>query len=140
MSNALQSKGTKLQYDSGSGDYVSVAEVTRITGPNPSKEQIDVTHLESTGAYREYIDSFKDGGEITAEVNFIPAAHEDILDDFNADTQRNWRIVWPDLQTQWLFAANVRSISPSASVGEKLSATITLKVSGAIAQGAYPGA
>jgi len=136
MSNALQSKGTKLQYEDGAS-YVSVAEVTRITGPNPSKEQIDVTHLESSGAYREYIDSFKDGGELSAEVNFIPATHQDILDDFNNDTQRNWRIVWPDLQTQWSFAATVRSISPSASVGEKLSATITLKVSGAITQGTY---
>jgi predicted secreted protein len=69
MSLAVAGVGTKFQRWSGSA-YVSLAEVTSITGPTMTRDFIDVTSLDSTGGYREFITGFRDAGTISLNMNF----------------------------------------------------------------------
>jgi hypothetical protein len=56
--------------DSSASTYAAIGEVNSITGPNMSREFIDTTALDTSGGYRTFIPSFRDGGEITLDVNF----------------------------------------------------------------------
>lgn len=137
MSDAISSKGTQIHYAPvGETTFTQVAEVKSISGPNMSKDQIEVTHLNSPGSYREYLDSFKDGGEVTLECNFEPTQHEAILTDFNSDTPRDFKIVWGSSGFQWTFMGFYKSVSSAAAVGDALKATIVIKVTGSVSQGA----
>ncbi len=143
--NALKAKGVLLQRGDGGGPeaFVTVAEVTNITGPGLSQEMIDVTSHESPD-YREYIPGIGDGGEVTFDLNYIPdnASHDataGILKDWEdqlsgvLSTPRNYKLVWTDVSnTEWIFPAWLSSFEPGANASgtEKLLASVTLKVTG----------
>ena len=135
MVDAIAAKGTLIQIgDGGSPEtFTTIAKVNQITGPSPTEEFIDVTSLDSTSGYREFLPSFKDGGEVSLEVSLVPTTHNDLQSKFEAQTIHNFKIVWPDAGSSTVsFAAYVQSIAPTAQVGDKVGATITLRVSGAV--------
>ena len=57
--------------------YTDSGEVVRIQPPGVTAETIDVTSLTSTDAFREFIKSLKDGGEVTVVMHFDPATVAD---------------------------------------------------------------
>mgnify|MGYP001586374955 FL=1 len=75
MSDAFSAQNSFLSIgDSASPNtFTEIAEVTSIGGPTQTSEKIDVTHLRSTSGYREYLPSFKDGGEVACVANYIPS-------------------------------------------------------------------
>jgi hypothetical protein len=50
---------------------VAIAEITSISGPNLTRGTIDVTNLDSTNGYREFIAGFRDGGEVTLSMMLL---------------------------------------------------------------------
>lgn len=129
--------GTLLKRGSGATveTFTTVAEVKNISGPALSMETIDATHMESPSGYREWLPSFKDGGEVTFDLNFLPAtaAQTGLTTDFAARTKRNWQVVWPDTATTtWSFSGFVTGFTPSAAVGDILAASATIRVTGAV--------
>lgn len=119
----------------GAEVFTTIAEVTNIAGPEIGLELIDATHMESTNAYREYIPSLLDAGEVTLDVNFLPqnTTHKNVIADVEARVRRNFQMVWTDSSpTTWAFAAYVTKFAPSAQIDDRLMAAITLKVSGAV--------
>lgn len=135
---ALSSLGTELQRGDG-GDpevFTKISEAVTIGGPGGDMETIDVTDLSSDGGYREYLASFLEAGEVTLELNFVPSVHSDLLSDRTNRVLRNFKLVFPDAaSTSWTFSAYVKGINTNASVGEKLSGTITLFISGSVDYG-----
>jgi len=95
-------------------------------------DPLEMTSHDSSGN-REFIGGLFDGGEVTAEVNFMPgnATHKQVIADLKARTISTWSIVYPDAST-YSFSALVTGFEPSAPVDGKLSATITLKVTGSV--------
>ena len=83
VSNAIAGVGSQFlrERDNSSGTFLAIAEVGSITGPNLSRASIDVTSLDSTGGYREFIGSFRDGGELTFEMNFTRDGYIFMKDD-----------------------------------------------------------
>ena len=71
-SQAHAAYGTLIEADDGAGNYTAIAEVVDITGPDQSRDTIDVTHMQSPNGYQEFIPSFKDGGNVTLTLNFLP--------------------------------------------------------------------
>lgn len=132
--------GTLLQRGDGGGPetFTSVAEIYNISGPNPSRENIDLTHHESPSDYREYVPSFKDGGEISFDANFLPDnstqdATTGILSDFENGTIKNYQIVFPNTaNTTASFAAYLQTYEITAPVDDRLGMSCTLKVDGPI--------
>lgn len=113
------------------GTFSSVGEITGITPPGLSRETVDATHMQSPDGFREFIGSLKDGGEVSIEVNFDPD-HADVaaaLADLTSSTPGYYKIVFPDT-TEWGFAALMTGYETGDPLDDKMTATLTYKVTG----------
>ena len=138
MTLAIDAYGTLLQIGDGGAPeaFTTIAEVTDITGPSLALDPLDVTSHESPGAFREFVGGLLDGGEVTLTMNYVPtagtqAATTGLLADMIARTVRNFQLVFPDVgTTTWSFAALITAFEPAEPVDDRLSAEVTLKVTG----------
>ncbi|WP_033818882.1 phage tail tube protein [Kitasatospora sp. MBT63] len=125
--------GTQLKRGDGGGPevYTAVANVTSISPPGLSRETLDVTTHGSPNGWMEFIGGLKDGGEVSADVNYDPSEHDSLIDDFEDSEPRSWQIVFPDdATTTWTFDAILTGLEPDAPYDDKLTASLTWKVSG----------
>ena len=115
----------------GDADFVFVAEVTNITPPSDSVDVVDATHMDSPNATREFILGLNDPGECSIEMNFIPGSAGDAkIQAVRASRVRvQCRITWPNGVT-WTFDGIQTGYTPSAQTADKMSATVTYKVTG----------
>jgi len=119
--------------------FQAIAEVNSLSGPGLSLDPIEITHHESPDAWKEFVGGLLDGGEITADLNFLPTettqvgdAAGSLLYALTTRAVTNFTITWPDTSsTEWAFAALVTAFEPSAPVDDKLGASVTLKLTGA---------
>ncbi len=135
ISSANTYFGTALDDVSPSSpdEWGELAEVVSIGGPAETSEELDVTHLRSPGRYREFIASYKDGGELPMELNFVPGSTSQaaLLDEFDDQPTKRRRIFYPDGTTD-TFHAYLKGRAKGASVGTKLSLNVTLRIVGPV--------
>jgi len=118
----------------------SLAEINSITGPSMSREQIDVTSLDSTGGYREFIAGFKDGGTVTLNMNFTAATYALMLADFDSDTAQSFEIVLPDAALTSLdFMGLVTELPLSIPTDDKVTVDVTIKITGQVTSNSGSG-
>ena len=132
-SNAIAGVGASFQRGDGASaeTFTPIAEINSIEGPSMSREQIDVTSLDSTGGYREFIGGFRDGGTVTLNMNYTLNGYNQMLMDFEDEDSHNYRIVLPDAsETTLEFAAFVMDLPLSIVPDDKVTVAVTLKVSG----------
>jgi hypothetical protein len=114
----------------------TVTEVTSISGPGISVDTIDVTNHSSTGAWKEFVAGCLDGGEVTLDINYVPtdATHKNaasgILALLITRALTACSVVFSG--STWSFSCYFTKFQPSAPVGDKLSASVTVKISGAV--------
>lgn len=145
MSDARIGYGTILSRRTAIGSpdtYQAIAERVTLGGPNMQRDAPDVTHMESPGGWREFVAGLKDGGEVTLEGNFIPknatqSASTGVLSEFTSsditeDTAAHWQLTFPDgsPETVWEFDGIVTAFEPSMPVDDKMSFSLTIKVTG----------
>ncbi|OII64589.1 hypothetical protein BJP40_19815 [Streptomyces sp. CC53] len=128
--------GTLLKRDStGGGVFVTVASVENLSGPSRSRTMIDVSAHDSANKYREYVKGMKDGGEVTATINYRPGetTHQALDADFEEDDLRDYQLVMlpgdPDEHT-WDFTAGISEISDEFPLDDKMAREVTFKISG----------
>jgi tail tube protein len=120
--------------------YVAMSEVKSITPPSMTVDQVEVTHMQSPNRFREFISGLLDGGEVSFEMNFIPGNVSDdrLFELLNLPTgvtrRRAMRISYPNGVT-WSFNGEVTGYEPDVPFDDAMTATVTVKVSGAIAIG-----
>lgn len=125
--------GTQLKRgDGGSPEsFTALAEPTSISGPGLSRETLDVTSHQSPDQWMEFVGGLKDGGEVSVDVNYDPALHDSLVSDLDDSAPRNYQLVFPDdATTTWSFAALLTGFEPDAPYDDKLTASLTFKVSG----------
>lgn len=61
---ATRAQGTTLKFTPDGGQQTTVGRLTSVGEIQPDSEEVDVTTLESAGGYREYIQGFRDSGEV----------------------------------------------------------------------------
>lgn len=128
MSNAIAGVGTVFNRDGN-----PLAEVNSITGPSMTREQIDVTSLDSTGGYREFIAGFRDGGTVTLNMNFTADTYMLMQDDFEDDASHAYEIILPDSDgTTVSFNGLVTEIPLTIPTDDKVTADVTIKVTGQV--------
>jgi predicted secreted protein len=137
MSNAISGVGTILRkWDPTlvpANKWVNIAEISSIDGPSQSRDTIDVTSLDSTGGYREFIAGFRDGGSVSLSMNFTRATYEIMNDDFASDVVVNYEVIIPDAENTTIeFQAVVSELGLSIPMDDKISSDVTLKVSGRV--------
>ncbi len=64
----------QLSDNGGTPVYTSIAEVLEIGGPEMDRTMIDVTHLVSDNAAREFLGGLVNGGNVTMKLNFTKDA------------------------------------------------------------------
>lgn len=136
MSDAVSGVGTVFKRSdmASAPAFSAIAEINSIDGPNKSRDTIDVTSLDSSGGYREFIASFRDGGEVSLEMNFTRDGYLDMNADFELDTLVDYQIVLPDIGNTTLdFSGLVTNVGLGIPLDDKITAPITIKVSGQVA-------
>jgi len=128
---AKRALGTKLQI--GKDAPVTVAGLTSIGGLELSADTIDVTTLDSDGAYREFIAGFKDAGEVSLEGYLeldTGKGQKELYDLFESGETEDFTILFPNNMGSWQFQGVVTGFSTSADLEDPLSFSCTIKVSG----------
>jgi hypothetical protein len=114
----------------------TIAEVQNFTGPSLALGTAESTHMGSTSGFREFIATVKDAGEITADISFLPVHATQsyaagLIKDLYDGTSQTFTIVWTDSgATTWSFTAWVTRFVPTAPVDGRLTASVTLKLTG----------
>lgn len=133
QSNAVAGVGTKFRRWT-SGHWADIAEINSITGPSMSRDTIDVTSLDSTGGYRQFIAGFRDAGTIVLAMNFTRATYEIMKNDFETNTVQNYQVVLPDLENTGLdFEGLVTELPLTIPADDKITADVTIKITGQVA-------
>jgi len=128
--------GTLFQRGDGGTpeQFVTIANVTSISGPTRTRETLDVTAHNSPDGWREFIGGLKDGGEVSLEINYDPGeTTHDLDDDFDDAEPRRYRIViLPATEDEhtWEFAGILTELSDEYPFDDKMSRSMTVKVSG----------
>ena len=121
----------------GSGTYVTVAEVKELRGPSFSRDKLDATNFDSTDDYGEKLPGLKDGGEISATLNFRPehtsqGMNTGLLKAFEDGTVENWRVQYPQFTNspQLIVRGFLTGWEVSATTKELMTVQIKLEVTG----------
>jgi predicted secreted protein len=128
--------GTLLKRDStGSGSFVTIASVEDLSGPSRTRNMIDVSAHDSPNKYREFVKGMKDGGEVTATINYRPGetTHQALDADFEEDELRDYQLVMlpgDDDEHTWEFTAGISDISDEFPLDDKMAREVTFKISG----------
>lgn len=122
---AKRALGTTLAIGS-----TTVGGLTSISGVELSADTIDVTTLDSAGGYREFINGFVDGGEVSAEgyLSDLGTAEATLVTMVGADEEEC--VITFSNGATWTFDGVVTGFSTSADLEDPLSFSITVKVSG----------
>lgn len=132
MSNAISGVGTVFARWDGS-EWENLAEVSSISGPSMTRDFIDVTSLDSTGGYREFIAGFRDGGTVSLTMNFTAATYALMKADFESDVSVNYEIILPDdNNTSFEFSGLVTELPLEIPTDDKVTANVTIKVNGKV--------
>ena len=127
-SNAFSGVGTVFKIDTA-----TVAEVNSIAGPNITRSVIDVTSLDSTDGYREYIGGFRDGGELTLNMNFTRDTYDDFKDLIELDESETFSIELPDTgTTTFTITGWVTGVSMAVPFDDKVTSDVSIKIDGPV--------
>lgn len=125
--------GTELQRGDGESPevFTAIANVTNIQAPGLERETMDMTAHDTPDGWREHKGGLKDGGELELEVLYDPADHDALIADFDDADPRNYKLVFPTTPAKtWTFKAILTGFQAEAPVDDKLTASLTFKVSG----------
>jgi predicted secreted protein len=143
--------GTIMRMSSAGGSLGStstaagIADLTNISGPSMSAEQIDVSSHGSTDYFREFVAGFLDAGDISLEGNLtVDGGATDLVDAFNGRSTHHFHVLFPATGTstglatpqsgaylRWLFYGQVTGVETGAPYDDKASFSATVKISGA---------
>jgi predicted secreted protein len=139
-SKAFAGQGAALTMGNGASPevFTKLAELKSIQRSGAKADQVDVTNMDSIGAYREYLATLLDAGEISFTGNYIPsdATQAALQTTFDARAVVNWKIVLPPAGTYivslgtWTFAAFVTAFDFDIPHDKEATISGKLKITG----------
>ncbi|HLW51317.1 MAG TPA: phage tail tube protein [Candidatus Angelobacter sp.] len=133
MSNSFAAIGTVFQKKNTTDvSYVHIAEVISINWANVKLDLIDVTNMDSTGFYREFLPTLFDGGEISFELNYLPqdATQQALKTDYDARTLLNMQLVLPSSLGTWSFTGYIQEMGKVLEIDKQAKQSVKVKVTG----------
>jgi predicted secreted protein len=133
---AKKAIGTLLQVGDGASPevFTTIGGLSSITGPNFTSNSIDVTSHDTTGGFREKITGLKDAGQISGTLFFdcSLSQHQALLDDYKANTAKNYRLVLATFSPQkyFSFSATPSEVNYTFNVDGAQEAQVTFEISG----------
>lgn len=112
--------------------FTAVADVTSIDLLDVDVDTIDVSSHDSTAQWREFIAGMKDAGELSMDINYDPALHAAIFTEVGGNPKAH-RFTLTDAGAATVACdALVTGFKAQAPFDDKLSATVTIKVTGPV--------
>lgn len=119
--------------------YANIAQVKNFGGPGFALDTEDVTTHDSAGAFEEVVATILRSGEMTLDIEYDPVdnTHDKdgslgLLYRLDAKKLSAYKITFPDAGgTIWYFHAYPTGFEPGAAVDGALTASVTLKLTGA---------
>ena len=137
--------GTQFKRDTtGAGAFATIASVSDISGPERSREEIEVTAHDSPDQYKEYVKGLKEAGEVTITLNYDPgqSTHKDLDADFEETAPRDYQLVVLPGDVDQLtvqFSGIITGLSEAYPVDDKMEMEVTIRITGK-AERTYAGA
>lgn len=141
MSNAFVPLGTQLKIgDRHSAEtFTAISEINRISGFGWTRNMIETTNLDTSGGYRTFLPTFRDGETVTLDMNMTVANWDKFRDLFESQDEESeswdFQLVLKAGATTkytWEFQAFVQSLRlGDISFDDKMSMQIELKITGA---------
>jgi len=123
------------------GAAVIVGDLTNISGPTMSAEEIDISSHDTSGNFREFVVGFKDAGEISLEGNLTAdGGAAELVGAFKDRLNRNFHINFPVTSTEggvglcylrWEFEGIVSGVETATPYDDKASFSASVRLSGA---------
>ncbi len=131
MSDAIHGHGTTLSIGG-----TAVGNIINVGGPEMSRDAIDVSTMDSTSKYREYIPGMLDSGEVTIEINYdgTAAGTANFLSQQFTQTSQTITIVFPAQgaggTSSWAIAGFMTGLGQATPFDGKVTQSVTLKLTG----------
>lgn len=139
MACKLTSKGTKLYYDSdGTPPYTQLSAVASLTGPTVTRSFEEQTELDSTGDWEEFCKSFRNGGQLVAQLYSKRSVLTILYNTIEpATTAYYWKVLFPlesgdSVESSLIFQAWIESIGLEVPDKGNIMTPLTLKVTGSV--------
>mgnify|MGYP001193032900 FL=1 len=138
-SNAIWAYGSLMQIGDGavSEAFTTVAEITELTPPAMSRDDIDVSNNSSDNGYREFIPGWRDGGEVACKANWLPTnstqsytGTSGLHAQFNDNVKHNYKIILPSTLITISFSGFLTAFEPDLPLEEQAQLSFTIKISG----------
>jgi predicted secreted protein len=134
MSQAFSGFGTAVNL-LGAGSppaATQIEEVQTVEFSGSKVDLVDVTNMNSESAYREYLATLKDAGELQFTANFIPdATGQGLLQGaFESRAVQSWQVVLPTELGTFAFDGIVTSIDHSLNFDKEAKLTVKVKITG----------
>lgn len=129
-----RSQGTTLKFTPTGGTLVTVGKLTSVGEIQPEAEEVDITTLDSTGGYREYMQGFRDSGEVELSGfhDAADAGQTALRAAFAAGTTGEFLVEFPD-GTTVSFSGFIKSHTiGSAEVDGAIGFGAVIRISGAV--------
>lgn len=141
MTDAKTGWGGEFHLDNASDVLTELVEVVSFTLPNGESETVEATHLKSPNRRREYIAGMIEDGDLEVVLNYIPGSATDILlrAALEDGETRDWMAVVPRETANWEVTGDgivTGYDRGSVEVDGKMEATLTIRVTGAVAEAA----
>jgi hypothetical protein len=110
----------------------TVSEITNVSGPNFSADDIDVTSHNNSTKFREFVKGLTDAGEITIEGNMDYTDYNTVYATAITTSLQSLSVNLPTSPsaTQWLANGYCKSFEVEAPHDDKISFTAGFKVTG----------
>lgn len=113
--------------------WTTIANIMSIGGPEQSKDSIDISTMESSIKFREFLPGMLDAGELTMELNYDGSAGG-TADDLNTlfiSTQANtiYRIGFPDT-SEFRAKGFITTLGHAIPFDDKITQSLTVKLNG----------
>jgi len=110
-----------------------ISEITSITGPSTTADTVEVTHYTSDDGYKEFVQTFRDGGEIVIEGNLDASDDGQValITDLNDGSSDAYTLTLPNTEAStWTFSAIVTAFETLQPRDGVIGFSATLKVTG----------
>lgn len=119
----------KVRTSTGPDVYTTMGEQASVTPPGVSVDSIDATHELSPNAWREFIPGLKDGGEISADLHYVPVGTTEAALYGMVGTTQVCRNVFPS-GAYVDYSAFITSMEPDTPIDDKMVMSMTWKLTG----------
>ncbi len=129
MSDGTHGHGTVLAIGA-----TTIGNIISITGPGQARDSIDISTMDSTSKFREFIPGMLDAGEATFDVNYDPASGQ-TANDLNTlltASAETITITFPPSggTSSWVCSGFITGLGFAVPFDDKITQPITIKFSG----------